>query len=84
MSTVILTLVARILDCQDGSMSFTAYNNREELAADLLENGDETTVEEIESEDDPYENGVIREFEVELEIDEDGAARITTPFSLSN
>jgi hypothetical protein len=67
MTTRFLNLVAYVLDCQDGSHSITIYNNREELAQQLQDDGADITVEEIESCDDPYENGTLSDITAELD-----------------
>lgn len=68
-----IDVVVYMVDQQDGSYRFSIYNNREELAKG--EEFDEEKMQEIEDGDDEYENGVISNDSIEIEI-VDGKARL--------
>ena len=80
-----LALIAHHTDNGDGSSSVHLYNNKDELVAELEETAFGSTLEEIESGDDPYEHGTLSEPSIELELDEDtGVIRLTRSISLSS
>lgn len=68
-----MNLIAYCQDLQDGSFRVAPYQRKEELAEYLEDRG--TSLEEVESEEDPYENGVIRYVELDIEI-VDGEPRL--------
>lgn len=79
-----INAVARFTDNGDGSTSITLYNNRDELALDLLANGGSVTVEEIESGDDPYRNGTISDITLDIEYDDSAqSSRLSRPVFFS-
>lgn len=77
--TYTLQVKAHYADNQDGSGTFRAYNNLDEMKLDL--NWDDEMLEAIKNEDDPYENGEIDTESIEIEI-VDGVARLAKPFIL--
>lgn len=80
-----LAVVAHHTDCGDGSFSVTFYNSREELRQDLIREESETTLEDIEGGDDPYEHGTLSEETIEVELDEDTqSVRLIKPFSVNS
>lgn len=68
-----MNLIAYCQDLQDGSFRVALYQRKEELAEYLEEQG--LSLEEVESEEDSYENGVIRYVELDIEI-VDGEPRL--------
>lgn len=67
--TLTLNVVVHHTDNGDGSTSAHLFNNREELKADLENGGYSTTLEDIESGDDPYVHGTLTDEVIELEFD---------------
>lgn len=68
MALLTLSLVAHCRDNGDGSSTTALYNDISELKTDLEENGD-TTIEDIESGDDPYEHGTLSYPEFTIDTD---------------
>jgi hypothetical protein len=78
MAELTLSLVAHAFDSGDGSFSVHLYNNRAELALELENENSDTTIEAIESGDDPYEHGALQDIEVEIEVSS-GIVRLLQP-----
>lgn len=76
METQTLTLHTRVQDNQDGGYSIYGYNSQEELIANHPANDDgnisEERIQEILTEDDPYEDGYIGVENLEVVVDENG------------
>lgn len=68
MPNITLSLVAHHRDNGDGSSTVALFNNITELKLDLEEGGD-TTFEDIESGDDPYEHGTLSYPEITIDTD---------------
>jgi hypothetical protein len=75
---ITLSAVVHIQDNGDGSISARFYNTREELAKELAHRG--KSIEEVESEDDPYENGTISKVNIEV----DAHTGTFKPFTVGN
>lgn len=85
MKTATLNLIAHHTDNGDGSTSTRLFNNREELKNSLEKNGNDFSIEDIESGDDPYEYGTLTEHSVELEIDPDTSlAKLSQSITLTS
>jgi hypothetical protein len=85
MKTATLNLIAHHTDNGAGSTSVHLFNNREELEKYLEENGNDFTVEDIESGDDPYEYGTLTKRSIKLEIDPNtDLAKLSRPVMLTS
>jgi len=79
-----IQVVTRLQDNGDGGYTLYAYNSDAELIADHPDNdGDmsEERAQEILDEEDPYEDGYIGSDTIEVTIDENGNATLTSPLS---
>lgn len=92
-----IPVITRTQDNGDGGFTTYAYNTEDELIADHPNSSDykkvdgkyqevkvELTPEEragILNEDDPYENGYIGKDSIEIEVGEDGVAKLAKPLS---
>lgn len=77
--TLTLKVLVHHVDCGDGSTSAHFYNDVAEFKADLAAGGwdPDTRFDEIESGEDPYENGSLSECNIEVQYDVDtGTAKI--------
>jgi hypothetical protein len=79
-----LNLVARIQDGGDGSQIITLYNSTNDLIADhsAVQAGI-ATAEEVLNENDPYGNGYITYFDLEVTVDGHGNAELIKPTRFS-
>lgn len=80
MALLTLSLVAHHRDNGDGSSTVALFNDISELKLDLEESGD-TTIEDIESGDDPYEHGTLSYPEITIDTD---TGRLIDPVYLSS
>lgn len=77
-----INAVAYVTDNGDGSNSAVVFNDLEALSRELVHYG--KTLEQVQSEDDPYEDGqIVSGVKIEFEI-VDGVARLTSPIRVSN
>ena len=70
-------------DGGDGSQSTILFNNKDELAEYLKHVYNAPTIEEIESEDDPYNNGYLVNGHLNLAVDDDGNIKLADRFYTS-
>jgi hypothetical protein len=83
-----LKVCVRVQDNQDGGYSVIAYNSEDEMLADhpaLEDLEDDDEIEEIKAAilgcEDEYENGYISEDTIEIEIGDDGVAKLFKPLT---
>jgi len=83
--TYTIDVVTRLQDNGDGGYTMYVYNDNEELlddhplAEESLLSSDQR--EAILSEEDPYENGYIGTDTIEVEVDDNGVARLAVAMS---
>ena len=79
-----IKIITRLQDNGDGGYTLYGYNNEEEMLADHPANDGEMSEEkkrEILTEYDPYGNGYLGSGTIEVEVDENGVAKLTKSLS---
>lgn len=82
-----ISVITRLQDNGDGGYTMRCYNTEEEMLTDHYEVRNaspeklEKVKEEILTEYDPYNNGYLGSDTIEIEIDENGVAKLAAPLS---